>query len=103
VFEAANGREALACVANRRPSVILLDLMMPEMDGFEFLGELRQNPEWQSIPVLIITAKELTEEERLFLNGSLLLSGSVKRILKKGSFSREQLLREVRDLVARTD
>ena len=101
VYEAANGRQALACVAEQRPALILLDLMMPEMDGFEFLTELRNNPKWQFIPVVIITAKELTEEERMFLNGSMLLGGCVKRILKKGSFSREQLLREVRDLEAR--
>src|SRR5262249_61913988 len=67
VAEAANGREALECVARRRPALILLDLMMPEMDGFEFLTELRQHPEWQAIPVVVTTAKDLTEEDRLFL------------------------------------
>jgi PAS domain S-box-containing protein len=98
VVEAANGREALACMARQTPSLILLDLMMPEMDGFEFLAEVRQHPEWGSIPVVVITAKELSEEDRLFLNGSMLLS--VKRVLQKGAFSRDDLLRQVRDLVA---
>ena len=74
VGEADNGREALECVARRPPCVIVLDLMMPEMDGFEFLAELRRRPEGKAIPVLVVTAKELTEEERLFLNGSMLLS-----------------------------
>ncbi len=100
VTEAANGREALACVAKEQPSLILLDLMMPEMDGFEFLAELRQHAEWRAIPVVVITAKELTAEDRLFLNGSMLLSGCVKRVLQKGSFGRDELLQEVRDLVA---
>jgi CheY-like chemotaxis protein len=101
VVEAANGREALACMARQPPALILLDLMMPEMDGLEFLAEIRHHPEWSSIPVVVITAKELAEEERLFLNGSMLLSGCVKRVLQKGSFSREELLGQVRQLVAR--
>ena len=100
VVEASNGREALACIARRRPALIVLDLMMPEMDGFEFLAELRQHPEWGEIPVVVVTAKDLTPEDRLFLNGSLMLSGCVKRILQKGGFNRADLLREVRDLVA---
>ena len=101
VVEAANGREALACVARQRPALILLDLMMPEMDGFEFLAELRHHAEWQSIPVVVITAKDLAQEDRLFLNGSLLLSGCVKRVLQKGSFSRDELLGQVRELITR--
>jgi CheY-like chemotaxis protein len=100
VAEAANGREALECVARRAPDLIVLDLMMPEVDGFEFLAELRQHESWQKIPVLVITAKDLTEEDRLFLTGGLLLSGCVKRVLQKGSFSLDDLLRQVRDLVA---
>jgi CheY-like chemotaxis protein len=99
VTEAANGRAALACVAQQCPALILLDLMMPEMDGCEFLTELRQHAQWQSIPVVVLTAKDLAPEDRLFLNGSLLLGGCVKRVLQKGQFSREDLLREVRDLV----
>jgi CheY-like chemotaxis protein len=99
VAEAANGREALASVAEKQPALILLDLMMPEMDGFEFLGELRQHAEWRKIPVIVITAKELSEEERLFLNGSLMLTSCVKRVLPKGTFSLDHLLQEVRELV----
>lgn len=102
VAEAANGREALDLMAQQTPSLILLDLMMPEMDGSEFLAEVQHHPEWSAIPVVVITAKELTEENRLFLNGSLLLSGCVKRVLQKGSFSREELLRQVREFVSRS-
>jgi signal transduction histidine kinase/DNA-binding response OmpR family regulator len=99
VSEAGNGRQALDCVARHHPGLIVLDLMMPEMDGFEFLQELRQHPEWRSIPVVVVTARDLTEEDRLFLNGSLMLGGCVRRVLQKGAFSRDDLLREVRDLV----
>jgi signal transduction histidine kinase/DNA-binding response OmpR family regulator len=103
VVEAGNGREALEIVTRQRPALVLLDLMMPEMDGFEFLDEMRQRPELQSIPVVVLTAKDLTEEDRLFLNGSLLLSGCVKRVLQKGNFSLDILLREVRDLMVKAE
>ena len=93
VSEAANGREALERMAESRPELILLDLMMPEMDGFQFLEEVRKQEEWRSIPVVVVTAKDLTPEDRL------LLSGSVTQILQKGAYSQEELLREVRDRV----
>ena len=99
VLEAANGIQALQIIARTRPGLITLDLMMPDMDGFEFLTELQHNPESRSIPVVIITAKDLSEENRLFLNGSFMLGGCVRKILRKGDFNREALLREVRDLV----
>jgi CheY-like chemotaxis protein len=94
VSEAANGREGLDRVAQAIPNVILLDLMMPEMDGFEFLDQLRRNERWRSIPVVVITAKELSADDRRRLNGS------VERILLKGETSREALLAQVRELVA---
>jgi len=94
VAEAANGREALECVARRRPALILLDLMMPEMDGFEFLRLLRATQAGRSIPVVVATAKDLTAQDRERL------SGSVQKILQKGAFSREELLAEVSSLVA---
>jgi CheY-like chemotaxis protein len=80
----------------------LLDLIMPEMNGFEFLSELRQREEWKQIPVIVITSKDLTHEDRKFLNGSALLSHCVRRVLQKGAFSRDELLREVRELVPPT-
>ena len=102
VAEAMNGRQALECVASQKPALILLDLMMPEMDGFEFISELADHPEWRDIPVIVITAKDLTEEDRMFLNGSMLLSGCVKRVLQKGKFSRDELLQDVHDLVVKS-
>jgi PAS domain S-box-containing protein len=94
VVEAENGRAGLERLASLRPGLILLDLMMPEMDGFEFVGELRKHPEWKSIPVVVVTAKDLTLEDRTRLNGQVGL------ILQKGAYSREQLLRETTALVA---
>ena len=73
--------------------------MMPEMDGFEFLTELQRHDDWRSIPVVVVTARDLSPEDRLFLNGSMMLSGAAKRVFQKGGFSREELLREVRDLL----
>jgi CheY-like chemotaxis protein len=100
VAEACDGRAALDAIAKDRPDLILLDLMMPEMDGFEFLTELRQHPEWRTIQVVVVTAKDLSEEDRLRLNGSMLLGGCVKQVLQKGKFNRDELLRDVRNLVA---
>jgi len=93
VHEAENGRCALDGLADARPTLILLDLMMPEMDGFEFLGELRDRPEWGRVPVLVVTAKTLSAAERTRLNGD------VGKILQKGSYTREDLLAEVSTLV----
>jgi CheY-like chemotaxis protein len=93
VTEAENGRVALERIAESLPDLILLDLMMPEMDGFEFLDQLHMNRSWHSIPVIVITAKDLTEEERRRLNGY------VESILQKGAYEPAELLREVRDAV----
>jgi signal transduction histidine kinase/DNA-binding response OmpR family regulator len=101
VREAASGREALGCVGLQPPALVLLDLMMAEADSFELLTELRQHPEWRSIPVVVLTAKELSPEDRLYLNGALLLSGCVRRGQEGGTFDCDGLLRQVRDLVAR--
>ena len=94
VAEAENGKVGLERVSQQQPGLILLDLMMPEMDGFEFLDELRRHPSWQAIPVVVLTSKDLTPDERTTL------SGKVERILQKGAYSREVLLAEVRKIVA---
>jgi CheY-like chemotaxis protein len=94
VTEAEHGRTALARLTHDLPGVILLDLMMPEMDGFEFLAELRRHETAYAVPVVVVTAKELTDEDKRRLNGS------VERILQKGSMSRDALLAEVHRLVA---
>ena len=89
VTEASNGRVGLERMATTQPKLILLDLMMPEMDGFEFLEALRREGHPRRVPVIVITAKELTDEDRRRLNGG------VERILQKGAVSGEQLLAEV--------
>jgi signal transduction histidine kinase/CheY-like chemotaxis protein len=93
IREAANGRLGLEQLARGAPGLILLDLMMPEMDGFSFMQELRKRPDCAQVPVIVITAKDLTEEDRRRL------SGDVARILGKDATSREQLVAEVRQLL----
>jgi CheY-like chemotaxis protein len=79
---------------SQQPRLILLDLMMPVMDGFGFLATLRARPEWQHIPVIVVTAKDLTEEDRDRLNGM------VEEVLEKNAYAREDLLERVREAVA---
>jgi GAF domain-containing protein/DNA-binding response OmpR family regulator len=87
VTEAENGRLAVDKLAAERPDVIILDLMMPTMDGFEFLDELRARPQWREIPVVVITAKDLTDADRNRLNGG------VERIIAKTD--RDVMLRQL--------
>lgn len=94
VVEAANGRLALEALTATPPALILLDLMMPEMDGFEFLDQLRRDSRHRQTPVVIITAKTLTEEDRRRLNGG------VERVVQKRTLDAEALLAEVRAVVA---
>ena len=96
VCEAENGRVALERVAAMKPALILLDLMMPEMDGFEFVEELRKNDAWRSIPIVVLTAKDVTEDDRRRLNGG------VENIIRKGALTREDLMRNVCDQVSRS-
>ncbi|MFW5941986.1 MAG: histidine kinase N-terminal 7TM domain-containing protein [Chloroflexota bacterium] len=91
---AQNGRVALEEAAKARPALVLLDLMMPEMDGFEFMARFRKMDGMAGVPTIVITAKEITAEERRRLNGQ------VRSILQKGAYSRDQLLEEVRQMVS---
>ena len=94
VSEAGNGQEALDIMADIQPRLILLDLMMPVMDGFGFLAELRTRPEWQQIPVIVITAKDLSADDRDRL------AGNVEAVLEKNAYTRDQLLQRVSEAVA---
>ena len=93
VSEAGNGREALDRLAQQKPRLILLDLMMPVMDGFDFLLEMRARPEWQDIPVIVLTAKDLTEEDRR------VLSGRVEQIVEKGACAHDQVVNLIHRVV----
>jgi len=92
VSEAADGRAALEQIAQRRPALILLDLMLPELDGIQVIDELHATPAGKAIPIVVLTAKELTPAEHQRLNES------VAQILQKGTYSGEDLLRHVCDL-----
>ena len=93
VRSASNGKEGLEKVKQFKPGLILLDLMMPEMDGFEFAERLREKKEWLDIPVVVITAKDLSKEDLSRLKGN------VETIMQKGSYSKDELLSEVGDRI----
>ncbi len=95
VVEAGHGKEALERLATIRPALILLDLMMPEMDGFQFTREVRNHHEWRDIPIVVMTAKDITAEDRGRLDGK------VSSILQKGASGREELLAEISQRIAR--
>jgi CheY-like chemotaxis protein len=97
VVEAGNGQVALERMAICRPTIILLDLMMPVMDGFEFLMELHASPEWPDTPVVVLTARDLTAEDRR------MLSGRVEQIYEKDAWSHEQLVALVHKLATQHD
>jgi CheY-like chemotaxis protein len=90
VTEAENGETALASMEQDRPNLIFLDLIMPVMDGFEFAEKMRAHPEWCTIPIVVVTAAELTFAERHRLNGF------VETILLKEGASGDELLKMVR-------
>jgi signal transduction histidine kinase/CheY-like chemotaxis protein len=92
-IEAENGRVALELLKDHTPSVVLLDLLMPELDGFSVLREMRANPAWRDIPVVVLTSLDLTAEVRRFLEQQ------AERVLQKGRYTRDELLQEVRDSV----
>jgi CheY-like chemotaxis protein len=95
IMVASNGREALERLKSEHPNLILLDLMMPEMDGFEFLAEFRKNPKFAATPVIVVTAADLSIEDRRRLDVG------VEHILQKAAPSREDFLRQIRDLIGR--
>ena len=93
IFEATNGREGLELVKREHPDLIILDLMMPEMDGFAVLDALKNNPETAHIPVIVSTAKELTKDEKD------LLQGQIQALMQKGDFMSDEFLEEVKALI----
>lgn len=94
VQEAGNGLEALARLRESRPELIFLDLIMPEMDGFSFLAEVRKSPDWCKIPVVVITSKDLTDAERQLLNIN------VDRVLEKSACDLTDLVHIVGEHIA---
>jgi signal transduction histidine kinase/DNA-binding response OmpR family regulator len=93
VREAENGRVGLAHLALGVPDLILLDLMMPEMDGFTFMEQLRARAATRLVPVIVITAKDITTEDRQRL------SGHTAKILQKSTTGRDELVKEIRAVI----
>ena len=91
--EAADGEAALDRIAELAPDLVLLDLVMPRMDGFEFLEALRERSDARAIPVVVITSKDLTEEERREV------SRGARVLLEKGSLDDGRLLAELRRVI----
>lgn len=93
VVEAADGQQGLERVAQAWPDLVLLDLMMPVMDGFQFLHELQRTPEGRRLPVIVITAKDLSGTEREELDGI------ARAVVAKNGRSREDLIRAIQQLI----
>jgi threonine synthase len=93
IIEASNGREGIEIIRRELPDLIVLDLMMPEMDGFAVLDALKAIPETANIPIIVATAKELTVEEKNRLNGH------IQTLMQKGDFLNDEFLEEVRSLI----
>ena len=93
VREATNGQEGLAELAKARPAVMLLDLMMPQMNGFEVLRTVRESTDLQDLPVVVITSKDLTRDELAWLRGKAL------QIFQKGTYGRAELLTSLRTMI----
>jgi threonine synthase len=93
IHEAESGKQALSLVEKEHPDLIILDLMMPEMDGFAVLDALKAKPETAEIPVIVSTAKELTPEEKNKLKGQ------IQALMQKGDFLSDEFLDEVRTLI----
>jgi signal transduction histidine kinase/CheY-like chemotaxis protein len=92
VREAENGRTALDELARATPALIILDLMMPEMDGFEFVASLHDRPDWRAIPIIVITSMDVSAADRARLGG-------VGRIFQKGDYSLSDLVEEIRRIM----
>jgi threonine synthase len=92
LVEAANGKDAVDLIIQERPNLILLDLMMPDMDGFSVMDILQSRSETREIPIIVITAKELTPAEKNRLKGR------IQSLMQKGNFLSDDLLDEVKSL-----
>jgi threonine synthase len=93
IHEAENGKLGLNVIEKEQPDLIILDLMMPEMDGFAVLDALKSKPETADIPVIVSTAKELTSDEKDRLKGQ------IQALMQKGDFLSDEFLEEVRTLI----
>jgi DNA-binding response OmpR family regulator len=93
VITAGDGAAALATLANDRPAAMVLDLMMPRVDGFDVLRSVRADPATRELPVIVVTARELTDEDRARL------VGAAQRVITKQALSLDELRGQIRDLL----
>ena len=93
--EAENGRVALDRLREGEPDVIILDLMMPEMDGFQLVAEIQRHSTWRRIPVIVLTARDLSKEDRERLNSG------IETILMKGTFTPADLIERIRQVTGK--
>jgi CheY-like chemotaxis protein len=94
VLRAYGGQEAIDSARRELPDLIVLDLMMPEVSGFDVVAALIDDPDTARIPILVVTAKHITPEDRNKLNGY------VMSIMEKANFDRDRFIGEVRRAVA---
>jgi CheY-like chemotaxis protein len=92
VVEANNGQQALDILDDVKPDLILLDLIMPVMDGLEFASQVRASPKWRVIPIVVMTAKDLTQEDRERLRGL------VNKVIQKGGDGPAELVQAMREI-----
>ena len=89
VKHAENGKDAINQIKKYNFELIVLDLVMPIMDGFEFLKTVKATRNWNNIPIIVITSKDLTEEDYSFL------TANVDRIIQKGKYTRRELIKRI--------
>ena len=97
VVTASSGEEALRALDAAPHDIILLDLLMPEMDGFEVVQRIKANPRWRNIPIIVVTAKDLADSDWGFLHRS------VDKIIQKSGLAEESLMKEVQSLLREHD
>ena len=97
VEEAFNGKNAIESINNRAPALILLDLMMPEMDGFEFVDAIKSQQNLADIPIIVLTAMDIDGEIHQKLHGQ------VQNILVKGAYDKDFLLRKISEIIGCQD
>jgi CheY-like chemotaxis protein len=95
VLRVHGGREAIEVARRELPDVIVLDLMMPHVNGFDVVEALRERPDTARIPILVVTAKQITDEDRAMLDGH------VSSIMPKGEFDSTRFTAELRRAMSR--
>jgi CheY-like chemotaxis protein len=93
VKKAYGGQQGLAIALEERPDLMVVDLLMPDMSGFEVVQRLKEQPQTKEIPVFIVTVKDLTSDDKQRLNNM------AAAVMRKGAFAREAFLQEVRKLI----